>query len=815
MSQQSLLASQITNVPAAGETGSITVNYQVLDDAGNPVQTNVQILQVSVFFDSTQVALTGQLTDTLDGAGDFVVNPLLVDAGFDDISVNADGQPIADVSADDDNGDGDDATDSVAVFNFFDFGEDLPFGADGIGDETTVELFELFLPTVAGFGGADGEGTSPINALVTDGTPADFDDPIAFDGDLAIEEPDAPPFFVNDPFTFAIDENSAAGTVVGTVEFDDPNAADVGNLTLAIEGLADGDGDGELAFTIDADGNITVNDADELDFEVIQAFDFDVTVTDPGGLSDTADVTVNLNDLDDNAAPVVGDNNVFVVDENTSVLNSPNGTVVGQIDVTDPDGDPLTFSLVEGSLADVDGDGVLAFAVSETGEITVTDEDELDFEGEEFTFDVEVSDGVLASTATIDIDLSDRPELLAPIAVDGVDVTPLDLGAGSAGEILSFTLLSQSTSVPLEAGVILFDADGNVVGVEEDADGNLLPSIVINNADLAELDEAEEALLLDNSAVILSTLASEGTDEDVSSTLGLEAITRTIDLSAILGPDLLGPVSAGFFFTEGTSIANITDVEDPGDDAVFFGDEIVAVAEVEGVDDQFQIDFGSNFSLLATFEEGAAPVGTGGLQGADGEELVDLFELEGTFIGQVTTNISEAAFANLIGFIAAGNEDGGIDVNGDGDFDDEGDFLVADFDDDAYLTAALANVAGVDTDGDGVAEDGLVGIDAGSGTDASFIFEGGSFFVPFIVANGAGMGLADLQAVIDEPDDGAPVDGDVIAFGAVGSNPDGADHVRLLGDNIFGFEDLINTGDADFNDAIIGLNITAAPAPVA
>jgi Domain of unknown function (DUF4114) len=34
-------------------------------------------------------------------------------------------------------------------------------------------------------------------------------------------------------------------------------------------------------------------------------------------------------------------------------------------------------------------------------------------------------------------------------------------------------------------------------------------------------------------------------------------------------------------------------------------------------------------------------------------------------------------------------------------------------------------------------------------------------------------------------------------------NADRADHIRLLGDNTFGFEDLAGGGDRDFNDLII------------
>jgi len=38
----------------------------------------------------------------------------------------------------------------------------------------------------------------------------------------------------------------------------------------------------------------------------------------------------------------------------------------------------------------------------------------------------------------------------------------------------------------------------------------------------------------------------------------------------------------------------------------------------------------------------------------------------------------------------------------------------------------------------------------------------------------------------------------------IAGNSDKVDHIRLLGDNIFGFEDLKGGGDNDFNDMIVG-----------
>lgn len=42
-----------------------------------------------------------------------------------------------------------------------------------------------------------------------------------------------------------------------------------------------------------------------------------------------------------------------------------------------------------------------------------------------------------------------------------------------------------------------------------------------------------------------------------------------------------------------------------------------------------------------------------------------------------------------------------------------------------------------------------------------------------------------------------------IYFNHMGANTDGVEHVRLLGNNTFGFEDTTGGGDRDFNDIIV------------
>lgn len=100
---------------------------------------------------------------------------------------------------------------------------------------------------------------------------------------------DAPPQV--DDQTFSVDENSANGTAVGFVVFSDPDIGDA--VTLTVTG-----GSGATAFSADgATGAITVADGSQLDFETTTSFTLEVLATDQDGASDTAVVTINVNDV--------------------------------------------------------------------------------------------------------------------------------------------------------------------------------------------------------------------------------------------------------------------------------------------------------------------------------------------------------------------------------------------------------------------------------------------------------------------------------------------------------------------------------------
>ena len=142
-----------------------------------------------------------------------------------------------------------------------------------------------------------------------------------------------------------------AGTLVVDVEGTDPDG-DALSDWMIIGGNVDVDGDGNPAFTIDPNtGEITINDADDVDFETISSFDLEVTVSDGVLTSAPETITITINDV--NEAPVVIDNDVTINE------NLPNGSIVVNVDGIDPDNDPLSDWMIIGGNVDVDGDGNL------------------------------------------------------------------------------------------------------------------------------------------------------------------------------------------------------------------------------------------------------------------------------------------------------------------------------------------------------------------------------------------------------------------------------------------------------------------------
>lgn len=330
------------------------------------------------------------------------------------------------------------------------------------------------------------------------------------------------------PAAFIIPENSPTGTAVGTATATDPDG-DALNFTITAGNINN-------TFSIHTTtGAITVNDPTELDYETRTSIPITVTVNDPGGLSASALITVNISDLNDETLncsqnlalnrPVTvsseentsyvganatdGDMNtrwssaftdaewmyvdlgqsydlckiiirweaaygkdfqliywdgsvwqtITSVTNNTSLTNeftnlntnaqyigvqgsqratqygysiwefeiyggtttnnaptisaatftipenTPNGTYVGTVTASDPDGDALTYSIIAGNINN-------AFSIDNSGAIYVNNSAELDYETRtHFNLTVSVTDpGSLSASAPVTINLSDEQE---------------------------------------------------------------------------------------------------------------------------------------------------------------------------------------------------------------------------------------------------------------------------------------------------------------------------------------------------------------------------------------------------------------------
>jgi uncharacterized protein YqfB (UPF0267 family) len=311
--------------------------------------------------------------------------------------------------------------------------------------------------------------------------------------------------------SFSISENTGNGISVGTVTAIDPDVAD--NLSFSITA-----GNDLNAFEINSTtGAITVADSSQLDFDTNPIFNLTVQVSDDGigNLNDTATVTINLGDFNNN--PVINDQ-LFALSENTS-----NGSAVATVVATDTDlADNLSFLITAGNDSNV-------FAInSTTGAISVTDSSQLDFETNPiFNLTVQVSDdgiGNLNDTAIITINLTDVNEqpvindqlfLLSENSLNGSIVGAVVASDSDTVDNLAFSIIAGNDANVFEinsvSGEITLVDDNQLdyetlarysltIKVTDNGLGNLSDTATIN-IDLIEINELPNSLLLSQNTI--------------------------------------------------------------------------------------------------------------------------------------------------------------------------------------------------------------------------------------------------------------------------------------------------------------------------
>ncbi|NJK35823.1 MAG: DUF4114 domain-containing protein [Oscillatoriales cyanobacterium SM2_2_1] len=151
--------------------------------------------------------------------------------------------------------------------------------------------------------------------------------------------------------------------------------------------------------------------------------------------------------------------------------------------------------------------------------------------------------------------------------------------------------------------------------------------------------------------------------------------------------------------------------------------------------------------------------------------MLDLRGLTGDQPANFVVN-SEAVFNNTVGFYRVDNAEGAVGSLRPGDA--------------GYARAAVER---------------RVNSFARNANTASTL-TGGGILAPFLIANGT------VDQFLNQNAANANTSLPLAYFSYIAANPDRVDHVRLLGDNIFGFEDLPGGGDQDFNDIVLQVKFT-------
>ncbi len=229
---------------------------------------------------------------------------------------------------------------------------------------------------------------------------------------------------------FGLPENSANGTLIGTLSASDVDAGDQLTFTL-VSGNTGG------AFAIDAvTGAITVANTAALDFEAHSTFSLIAQVADRAGLTNQQTVSVSLSDVNEQPVILAG---TYHIHEWSSV-----GNLVGIVAASDVDaGDVLTYSFVAGNTGG-------RFAIDpNSGDITVANAAYFTHESQSsFTITVQVQDTAgLARSADM------------TILIDNVNVAPVAVND-------QYTLSQfQSLTTVAMTGVIANDSDSDSVSI--------------------------------------------------------------------------------------------------------------------------------------------------------------------------------------------------------------------------------------------------------------------------------------------------------------------------------------------------------------
>ncbi|TRT61621.1 MAG: DUF4114 domain-containing protein [Microcystis aeruginosa Ma_QC_C_20070703_M131] len=592
-----------------------------------------------------------------------------------------------------------------------------------------------------------------------------------------------------------VNENVPVNTVIGTFSSTDPDTGNTFTYSL-IAGTGDTD---NTAFSI-VGNQLQINNSP--DFETKNSYSIRVKTTDQGGLSFEKTLTITVNDVNEtpgNQAPTNLALSASTVDENVPV-----NTVIGTFSSTDPDsGNTFTYSLIAGT-GDTDN---TAFSIV-GNQLQINNSPDFETKNS-YSIRVKTTDqGGLSFEKTLTIavnDVNENPSNQAPTALifqnavtelaENVNVTPEfkvadllieDDGLGTNNLFLTGRdrerFLIQNSALfyvgftpnfeDQNSYEVTVNVDDTTVGVTPD----LTQTFTLN---ITDVNEAPTALILANSTNAIAIRGQElffigKADFEAQSLYNLTvAVTDTT-----LNPAPNATPDATVNFT--LEITNLPD------------------QAVNPQTIQFKDTGNGQGSLVFNFSN-----------------LPGSIQVRAIEEGLKQTG---AFFNNVVGLYPVADDKGAVfdslDLDGDGNVTELIQPGQA-----GYARSALSQAVNnffLRASGEGANQ---------STTAAEFggvLLEGGRRYAPFVIANGGNLGESlqgSIQAFLTKnPDNVAATlenyrTHEVAYFSFGSANPDGAEHLRSRGNNIFGFEDLPgnlpNISDNDFNDGILAFNFIA------
>ena len=450
-----------------------------------------------------------------------------------------------------------------------------PLTVTSISSTHGTAIFNLIDKTIVFNPDANYNGPASVTLVVSDGTAS-----VSFDLPITVTPVNDAPVSLSQ--TINLSEATLANSVVATMSASDVDVGDTRSWTIT-----GGNADGKFSINA-ATGQVRLDNS--LDYESKTQYVLNLRVTDAGGLTSDATLTVNVLNVNDNA-PVAQDA-AFVVRE-----DKPVGFELGTIIGTDADGDALSWTIPVGNIGN-------AFSIDSSGRLTIATA--LDRETRDhYTLTVRCGDGTYSDEATVTILVTDANDSPPVVNDQGFSIMENSARGTSVGLVLasdpdSTSVLSYAIEGGNNGGAFKIDAVTGALSVDGSLDYELQKSYVLklrvsdgtysdvaditvnvlNENDNAPKITAQSTTIPENAALatkVLTAVASDADGDSVSYTIisgnkgaafTINSATGDIYVAAGLDADTLPQyqltvqVTDGKYFDTAVMQINISGIND-------------------------------------------------------------------------------------------------------------------------------------------------------------------------------------------------------------------------------------------------------------